>query len=134
LAMETFKNSEIAVFTMTRRKSGSASKDENLNSVIDSGFNLAVLVGKGWSLHVKEVLKTSLEENLSIIVDSIEYLRSHGVEVIFDAEHFFDGYKDNPQYAIQVLKTAEEAHARTLVLADTNGGCLPHEVAEIVSK
>lgn len=134
LATETFKNSEIAVFTMTRRKGGSASKDENLNSVIDSGFNLAVLVGKGWSLHVKEVLKTSLEENLSIIVDSIEYLRSHGVEVIFDAEHFFDGYKDNPQYAIQVLKTAEEAHARTLVLADTNGGCLPHEVAEIVGK
>lgn len=134
LSNENFENAEVAVFTMTRKKDNPASKDENLNSVIESGFRLAVVVGKSWSLHVSEVLKTSLENNLSIIADSIDYLKSHGIEVIFDAEHFFDGYKEDPEYAIRVLRTAEEAHARTIVLADTNGGCLPHEVAEIVGE
>ena len=132
LSKEDFENAEIAVFTMTRRKDRPVSKDENLNAVVESGFGLAVVVGKSWNLHVKEILKTSLEDNLSLIAESIEYLRSHGIEVIFDAEHFFDGYKDDREYAIKVLKTAEEAHARTIVLADTNGGCLPHEIAEIV--
>lgn len=134
LSGEYFENSEIAVFTMTRRKDRSASEDENLNSVVDSGLGLAVIVGKSWSLHVREILKISPEDNLLIVADSIDYLRSHGVEVIFDAEHFFDGYKEDPEYAVQVLKTAEEAHARTIVLADTNGGCLPHEVAEAISE
>lgn len=134
LSKECFENSEIAVFTMTRRKDRPASKDENLNSVIDSGHALAVVVGKSWSLHVREILKTSLEDNLAIITDSIDYLRSHGIKVIFDAEHFFDGYKEDPEYAVQVSRAVEEAGARTIVLADTNGGCLPHEVAEIVNE
>ena len=134
LAKLDFENSEVAVFTMTRRKDRPPSLDENLNAVIDSGLNLAVVVGKSWSLHVKEILKTSLEDNLLIIAESIEYLRGHGIEVIFDAEHFFDGYREDAEYALQVLKTAEEAGARTLVLADTNGGCLPHQVAKIVEK
>lgn len=134
LSGETFENAEIAVFTMTKKKDRPASIDENLNSVIDSGLGLAVVVGKSWSLHAMEVLKVSPEDNLSIVADSIDYLRSHGIGVIFDAEHFFDGYKEDPEYAIQVLKTAEGAHARTIVLADTNGGCLPHEVAKIVGE
>ncbi len=129
----SFRNSRIAAFTMTRRKDVPSEKDENLNEVIGCGADLAVVVGKSWSLHVREILKTSPENNLEIIADSIEYLRDHGLEVIFDAEHFFDGYKEDREYALRVLKAAEEAGARTLVLADTNGGCLPHEVAEIVA-
>ncbi|MCD6592195.1 MAG: citramalate synthase [Thaumarchaeota archaeon] len=127
-----FENSRIAAFTMTRRKNVLPEDDESLNEILDCEVDLAVVVGKSWSLHVREVLKTSLEENLRIVSDSIEYLRSHGVEVIFDAEHFFDGYREDPEYAIEVLKAAEEAGARTIVLADTNGGSLPHEVMKIV--
>jgi len=127
-----FKNSRIAAFTMTRRKNVSPEDDESLNEILDCEVDLAVVVGKSWSLHVREVLKTSLEENLRIVSDSIEHLRSHGVEVIFDAEHFFDGYREDPEYAIEVLKAAEEAGARTIVLADTNGGSLPHEVMKMV--
>ena len=133
LSEVSFKNSRIAVFTMTRRKDVPPEKDENLSEIIECGATLVVVVGKSWSLHVEEVLKTALEDNLEIIADSIEYLGSHGLEVIFDAEHFFDGYKDDSEYAVKVVKVAEEAGARTLVLADTNGGCLPHEVAEIVA-
>ena len=134
LSKISFKNSRLAAFTMTRRWDRSAMDDENLGKVVSCGVDLAVVVGKSWILHVKEVLKISPEANLEIISDSIEYLRSHGIEVIFDAEHFFDGYKDDPSYAMKVLKTAEEAKARTIVLADTNGGCLPHEVSEITSR
>ncbi len=134
LSKMSFENAEIAGFTMTARKSVPLDEDRNLTSIIDLDLGLATVVGKSWSLHVKEVLKVSLEDNLTIIADSIEYLRDHGVEVIFDAEHFFDGYKENPEYAERVLRAAEAAGARTIVLADTNGGCLPHEVAEIVGK
>jgi len=132
LSKLSFKNSRIAAFTMTRRKNVLPKDDESLNEILDCEVDLAVVVGKSWSLHVREVLKTSLEENLRIVSDSIEYLRSHGVEVIFDAEHFFDGYREDPEYAIEVLKAAEEAGAGTIVLADTNGGSLPHEVMKIV--
>ena len=132
LSRLSFKNSRIAAFTMTRRKNVLPEDDESLNEILDCEVDLAVVVGKSWSLHVREVLKTSLEENLRIVSDSIEHLRSHGVEVIFDAEHFFDGYREDPEYAIEVLKAAEEAGARTIVLADTNGGSLPHEVMKIV--
>lgn len=128
------KNSGVAAFTMTRRREVPAEKDPSLNEVIQCGVDIAVVVGKSWSLHVREVLKTTLEDNLNIVADSIQYLRDHGIEVIFDAEHFFDGYKEDPDYALSVLKAAEDAGARTLVLADTNGGCLPHEVAEIVAE
>ncbi len=129
-----FKNSKVAAFTMTRRKDISAEKDPSLNEVIRCGVDVAVVVGKSWSLHVREVLKTTLEDNLQIVADSIQHLRDHGLEVIFDAEHFFDGYKEDPEYALSVLKAAEEAGARTLVLADTNGGCLPHEIAGMVAE
>jgi 2-isopropylmalate synthase len=128
------RNARVAAFTMTRRKDVPADKDPNLNEILECGVNVAVVVGKGWGLHVGEVLKTTLEDNLDIVSDSIQYLRDHGLEVIFDAEHFFDGYKEDPEYALRVLRAAEEAGARTSVLADTNGGCLPHEVAEIVAE
>jgi len=128
------RNARVAAFTMTRRKDVPADNDPSLNEILECGVDIAVVVGKSWNLHVREVLKTTLEDNLDIISDSIQYLRDHGLEVIFDAEHFFDGYKEDPGYALSVLRAAEEAGARTLVLADTNGGCLPHEVAEVVAK
>ena len=129
----SFRNARIAAFTMTRRKDLPPEKDKSLNEVLECGVDLAVVVGKSWSLHVREVLKTDPETNLELISDSVEYLRDHGLDVIFDAEHFFDGYKEDPGYALKAVKAAEEAGARTIVLADTNGGMLPHEVFKIVS-
>ena len=129
----SFRNARIAAFTMTRRKGLPPEKDKNLNEVLECGVDLAVVVGKSWSLHVREVLKADLETNLELISDSIEYLRDHGLDVIFDAEHFFDGYREDPGYALKAVKAAEEAGARTIVLADTNGGMLPHQVFGMVS-
>jgi 2-isopropylmalate synthase len=108
-----------------------SSKDPSLNAIIRSDVGLAVIFGKSWTLHVREVLRTDLETNLEMVGDTVEYLREHGFEVIFDAEHFFDGFKDSPEYALKVLKRAEEAGSRTIVLCDTNGGTLPNEVAKI---
>lgn len=126
------QNAEIVAFGSTKRKGIPSDKDGNLRSLLDTGVKTAVIFGKTWKLHVTDVLKISPEDNLELIYESITYLRAHGIEVIFDAEHFFDGYKDDREYAIQVLKTAEEAGARTLVLADTNGGTLTHELDKIV--
>ncbi|MDU5948264.1 MAG: citramalate synthase, partial [Paenibacillus macerans] len=89
--------------------------------------------GKSWDFHVHTALQTTLEENLAMIYDSIAYLKRQGLEVIFDAEHFFDGYKNNPEYALSVMRKAEEAGADWLVMCDTNGGTMPHEVHDIVS-
>uniref|UniRef100_A0A7J3ZM72 Citramalate synthase n=1 Tax=Fervidicoccus fontis TaxID=683846 RepID=A0A7J3ZM72_9CREN len=124
----------LAAFTSTRRRGLHAARDPILNAVIDSEVEMAVVFGKAWDLHVREVLRAGLEENLEMISDTIEYLRSHGIDVIFDAEHFFDGFKENKEYALSVLGVALESGARTVALADTNGGCLPHEVYNIVSE
>ncbi|RUT27929.1 citramalate synthase [Paenibacillus zeisoli] len=126
-------NAKIAAFGSTRRKDSIADQDANLNRIIESGAQAATLVGKSWDFHVHTALQTSLEENLAMIYDSIAYLKQKGLEVIFDAEHFFDGYKNNPEYALSVMKKAEEAGADWLVMCDTNGGTLPHEVHSIVS-
>jgi 2-isopropylmalate synthase len=111
-----------------------ADKDPILRTLVSIDVPYAVIFGKSWTLHVEEVLKASREENLEMVVDTIQYLREHGFEVVFDAEHFFDGYKDDPDYALSVLRSAEEAGARTIVLCDTNGGTLPHEVSRIVGE
>ena len=95
------------------------------------GVKTVAIFGKSWDLHVKEILKTSLEENLNMISDTISYLTECGKDVFFDAEHFFDGYKANPEYALQTLVTAEKAGAKYVVLCDTNGGCFPDEIYEI---
>ncbi len=128
------KNAKIVAFTSTRRKNTAASRDPILRQVLDAETEWVTVFGKSWDLHVREVLKTSLEENLNMIADTIEFLKSHGRKVIFDAEHFFDGFKENREYALEVLKTAEEAGADRIVLADTNGGSLPHEVYHIVKE
>ncbi|MNZ40819.1 2-isopropylmalate synthase [compost metagenome] len=101
--------------------------------MIQSGAKAATLVGKSWDFHVYTALQTTLEENLAMIYDSIAYLKQNGLEVIFDAEHFFDGYKHNPEYALSVMRKAEEAGADWLVMCDTNGGTMPHEVHDIVT-
>lgn len=125
------RHSELVAFTSTRRRGVPSNRDENLTEVVSTGVKTAVVFGKAWKLHIERVLNISLRENLDLIRDSVSYLRDSGLEVIFDAEHYFDGYKSNPSYAVEVLKAAEEAGAHTLVLCDTNGGTLPHEVYTI---
>jgi len=125
------KHSKLVAFTSTRRKGVPPHRDENLTEVVACGVKTAVVFGKAWQLHVEKVLNIGLEENLELIRDSISYLRDRGLEVIFDAEHYFDGYKSNPSYALEVLKAAEEAGAHTLVLCDTNGGTLPQDIHTI---
>jgi 2-isopropylmalate synthase len=126
------RNSEVVAFGSTRKGGISCDEDVNLNALLDSDVKTGVIFGKSWRLHVSKVLKISDEENIRCISESITFLRDHGLEVIFDAEHFFDGYKDDRAYAIKVLKTARDSGAKVVVLADTNGGTLTHEVASIV--
>ena len=106
--------------------------DNNIRAVLDAGVKHATIFGKAWDFHVVKALETSLQENLNMISDSISYLVSQGLEVIFDAEHFFDGYKSNRDYALKVLEKAAQAGAVCLVLCDTNGGTLPWETGSIV--
>lgn len=126
-------NAKITAFGSTRRKNSLAENDDNLKRMIDAGVPATTLVGKSWDFHVHTALQTTLEENLAMIGDSISYLKRNGLEVIFDAEHFFDGYKNNPEYALAVLSKAREAGADWLTMCDTNGGTLPFEVHEIVT-
>jgi len=124
----------VTAFGSTCRPGVEAKDDENLRALLDSGVKAATIFGKSWDLHVTEALKTTLEENLRMVFDSVAYLKSHGLLVTFDAEHFFDGYKANPDYALAVVKEAEQAGADWIVLCDTNGGSLPHEVHKIVTE
>jgi len=125
------KNSKIVAFGSTRRADAKVSDDVSLNAMLACKTPTATLVGKTWDLHVTEVLGCSLDENLTICAESVEYLKKHGLETIFDAEHFYDGYKQKPEYAMKVLATAADAGADVLALCDTNGGFLPEEVFEI---
>jgi len=123
------RNSKIAAFGSTRRADRSVSDDVSLNTMLDCRTEVATLVGKGSDRQVTDVLGCSLDENLTICAESVEYLKKRGVEVIFDAEHFYDGYKANPEYAMKVLAAVANAGADVLVLCDTNGGCLPGQIA-----
>lgn len=127
----SLKKAKIVAFGSTRRKGIKPEQDENLNSLLKAETETVCIFGKSWDLHVRYALKTSYEENLRMIADSVSFLKKHGREVIFDAEHFFDGYKNNPKYALKTLEAAIEAGADWIVLCDTNGGALPHEVKEI---
>src|SRR5262249_27919782 len=104
-------------------------EDACLKALIDAQTSLVTIVGKSWDLHVREILGTTLEENLRMIADSVGYCRSAGREVFYDAEHFFDSFRHNPDYAIQTPRAAREAGAAVIVLCDTNGGTLPEEIA-----
>lgn len=131
LCSTEFKNAKVAAFGSTRKANVKASEDKVLNMLLDSGVELITIFGKCWDFQVTEALNTTLEENLNMIKDSVEYLTSKGKTVFFDAEHFFDGYKSNPEYALQSLKTAYETGAKRLVLCDTNGGCINTEIYKI---
>ena len=120
----------LAAFGSTRRRGVKPSEDVSLQAILDADVPVGVLFGKCWLVHVHRVLAVTPEENLEIVYDSVAYLRSHGIMVVFDAEHFYQGYYDNPEYALRVVHTAEEAGAEVVVLADTNGGMLPHQVYE----
>ena len=120
-------HAKIAAFGMTRRKGFKAKDDEGMKALLRSQAPVITIVGKSWDMHVKEVLRTSLTENLDMIFESLQLMVREGREVIFDAEHFFDGYRANPEYAIKTLESAAQAGATTLVLCDTNGGSLPTE-------
>jgi 2-isopropylmalate synthase len=124
----TWRRARLTAFGSTRRPGIPAARDENLALILAAGTPAAALFGKSWDLHVREALRTTLDENLAMIEDSVGYVRSHGGEVVYDAEHFFDGWKANPDYALASLRAAERGGASVVVLCDTNGGCLPHEI------
>lgn len=127
-----WKNSLIAAFGSTCRVKGGPEDDANIKALLDSRTPVCTIFGKTWTLHVKEVLLTTNEDNLRIIEQSVAYLKSNGKRVIYDAEHFFDGYKADASYALETLKAAIRGGAETVVLCDTNGGTLPWEVESIV--
>jgi 2-isopropylmalate synthase len=129
---ETLKHATLTAFGMTRKAGERASESSVLRDLLDAGTEVVCLVGKSWDLHVTETLRTDLDEAVAMVRDSIAFLRSEGRRVFFDAEHFFDGCRSNPDFAVRVLRAAEEAGAERLVLCDTNGGMLPSDVAEIV--
>jgi len=127
------KNSKLVAFGSTRRALTSASRDKEMKALVASGAPAVCIVGKSWDFHVETALKTSLDENIFMIEESVKYLKKKGLEVIFDAEHFFDAYKDNPAYALRTIEAAANGGVDWVALCDTNGGTLPHEVASIVS-
>jgi 2-isopropylmalate synthase len=127
------KHARVSAFGMTRRKGVAAEDDIGMQALIRSKAPAVTIVGKTWDLHVTEVLRVSLEENIAMIRDSIGYVASEGREAIYDAEHCFDGWKANPDYALQTLQAAAEAGASMIVMCDTNGGTLPEQIAEFVS-
>jgi 2-isopropylmalate synthase len=128
------KNSKLVAFGSTRHANTSARRDKVLKGLVDADTRFVTIFGKAWDLHVKDVLRISLDENLKVIEDSIRYLKSKGRSVFFDAEHFFDGYKFNKAYALKVLKAAEEAGAQRLVLCDTNGGTMTSNLFEMIEE
>ncbi len=129
-----FEYSKIVAFGMTRYKNLKVEDDSNIKQLIKSGADAVCIVGKSSELQVLKVIETTPENNLDMIASSIEYLKKYFPEVIFDAEHFFDGFNENPDYAIETLRVAQQAGADYLCLCDTNGGMLPHNVIEILDR
>ena len=128
------KHSRVVAFTSTRRKGQRIEEDEHMQRVLGTGLRHCAVVGKTWDFHVEAALRTDLKENLSMISDTIGFLKERDIEALFDAEHFFDAYKRNPEYALEALAAARDAGADWLVLCDTNGGMLPHEISQIVAQ
>ena len=129
-AKRSWQHAKIAAFGMTRRGGVNVEDDAQVRQLLEAGTPVITVVGKTWPLHVTEVFGVTLEENLAMIRDTVAYLKSKGREVFYDAEHFFDSYREDPGYSLDTLKAAAEAGADLLVLCDTNGGSLPAFVAE----
>jgi len=130
---EEWPHASICAFGSTRHASHAPADDPNLQALIDAETEVVSIFGKSWTLHVEQALGVSLKTNLDLIRSSVAFLREHGKGVIYDAEHFFDGYADDPEYALKTLRAAAEAGADTLVLCDTNGGSLPHDIYEVTA-
>jgi len=126
------KSAQLVAFGATRRWRGKATEDPNLSNLLNAGTDWITLFGKTWDLHVTEALGITLDQNLEIISDSIQHLKSKGKRVFYDAEHFFDGYLSQPDYALKTLAAARDAGAECLILCDTNGGMMPWEIKEIL--
>src|SRR5262245_28970632 len=127
----TFHRARLAAFGSTRRKHVRVEDDDQVRLLIDAGAPVVTIYGKTWLLHVREVLQTTPEENLAMIADTVRHLKANGRFVVYDAEHAFDGFKDDSAYAIATWRAAEQAGADVVTLCDTNGGSLPQEVLEI---
>ena len=128
------KNTKVAAFGSTRRRGISPSEDGNVQALLGAGVDTVAIFGKSWDFHVTDIINATLQENLEMIYDTVSYLKDMGKEVVFDAEHFFDGYKNNPEYAIKTLDSAVQAGADCLCLCDTNGGTFPDEIYDITKK
>ncbi|MBT7631467.1 MAG: citramalate synthase [Desulfobacula sp.] len=126
-----FKNAKVAAFGSPRRPGKTCEQDANIQALIESGAPVITIFGKSWDLHVESIMQNTKEENLAMIKESIKYLLKHDREVIYDAEHFFDGYKAKPDYALKTLEAAVEGGTKCLVLCDTNGGSMPCEIESI---
>ncbi len=132
IAAEPLQNAKLVAFGATRRPGISVEEDSNCAALAAAEAEYLSIFGKSWDLHVTQILKTSFSENLQMIYDTVSFFVRSGKKVFFDAEHFFDGYRENPSYAMQTILSAEKAGACRIVLCDTNGGSFPQEVAEIV--
>jgi 2-isopropylmalate synthase len=130
----SFETAELVAFGSTRKPLGKSDVDPTLKALVEAGAPVACIVGKSWDFHVEQALGTTLDEGVAMVADSVQFLRAEGLRVFFDSEHFFDGYKANPEYALRVLEAAATNGAEVLVLCDTNGGSLPHEVQRIVGE
>src|SRR4030095_15701802 len=126
-----FARARLAAFGSTRRKDIRADADEQVRLLVDAETPVITIFGKTWLLHVREVIQTTPEENRGMIEDTVRYLKQHGRIVVYDAEHAFDGYKDDPEYAVASWQAAERGGADTIVLCDTTGGSIPDEIAAI---
>ena len=126
------KNARLVAFGSTRKPGILPGEDENLKALLASETPTVTIFGKSWDLHVEDVMNNSLEENIAMIRDSVKFLKGNGREVVYDAEHFFDGYKNNRDYALQTIDAAVDAGADFVVLCDTNGGSLPFEIESMV--
>jgi 2-isopropylmalate synthase len=129
-----FTQAKLAAFGSTRRAQTRVEKDPQIALLLEADTPVVTIFGKSWRLHVTDILGIAAEENLAMIGDTVRHLKSHGREVIYDAEHFFDGYKDDPAHALATLRAARDAGADLIVLCDTNGGCLPEEIAAIFAE
>ena len=134
MSKKRLKNSALVAFGSTRKPHSKASQDNNLKALLKSRAKFITIFGKTWDLHIRDVLKTTLDENLNMIKDTVSFLVSHGLSVFYDAEHFFDAYRANSDFSLKCLLTAQEAGAKAIVLCDTNGGTLTSEVSKVIQE